>query len=141
MPNAITKVTRTVNGSAQFCRGGLECGHEHQARTYTTLHYGARVFHFCDEHPSAEIVQVTMTRDELADTLSILSARAHDLTDQADEAEIAGARKNPKQRARIERLYSLIHKLDAARTPAARQPETFIAYAPDGTARKVSVPR
>lgn len=48
---SVTKKTRTENGRRQFCRGGLEAGHSHSATTYTTLHYGSRQFHFCDEHP------------------------------------------------------------------------------------------
>lgn len=45
--------TRTIKGTAQFCRGGLEAGKAHMATTYTTLAYDCgRVFHFCDEHPA-----------------------------------------------------------------------------------------
>lgn len=46
-----TKITRTENGPAQFCRGGLESGKSHTATTYDTVFYGDRRFHFCDEHP------------------------------------------------------------------------------------------
>jgi len=52
MTNAIKSATRTIKGTAQFCRGGLEAGKAHTATTYTTLDYGGRVFHFCDEHPA-----------------------------------------------------------------------------------------
>lgn len=49
--HGVTDITRTENGVGQFCRGGLESGCSHTARTYTTVHYGKRRFHFCDEHP------------------------------------------------------------------------------------------
>lgn len=59
-----THSTRTEGGTAQFCRGALEHGHNtHTCRTYTTLHYGPHhAFHFCDEHPARAPADVEAAR-------------------------------------------------------------------------------